>query len=173
MSRGLLISILMLGGAIAWVSAQSVANVAKKERERQQEVKSRGKTRVITERDLKARGGNMTQSQSTAARPVLSSSRNVVVEPKNSRPKDLDGHDQAYWRQRKQSLQEELERAERRRKELDDFLAANHTAYTLQSLAPIKNERDQMIQRADIIRQRMQALEEEARKAGAPPAWLR
>lgn len=149
MSRMMLILFGALGLAISSIGAQSLADVAKKERERQQQSKTNGKTKgkVLTERDLRTNGGSTALSRRPAAEAQPDQNTAATDKEKRSSPqKDLKG---------------------------DEYLGRHHADYTLLSLAPIKNERDKLDKRAEGIRHKLQGLEEEARKAGAPPSWVR
>ena len=78
--RKLCLLMLMLVFTGASVAAQSLAEVAKKERERQAKIKAEQKTPrgqkpalgslVITEQDLGSMGGNMTSSRGTGYNPM-------------------------------------------------------------------------------------------------------
>jgi uncharacterized protein YeaO (DUF488 family) len=166
-----------------YVCAQSIADAARQERERRAKMEKEEKKgehkpgkpdgKVITERDLKSLGGNVTSSKSVPE-PAAKDKEATVREVKPAeKVTDASGKDEAYWRSRKQQLEQELAAAEKKFKDLDDFLKKNHANYTLDSLAPIKEERERAAQRVEQVKQKLKDLEEEARKAGALPDWLR
>ena len=174
----IVISVLVFGSWVSPLYPQSLADLARQERERQQKTQAAGKTsdKVLTERDLRSAGGQVTQNRRP---PDGTKPGSGPAEAGPEKPaaaggvRDMKGNDEAYWRRSKRTLQEELARAEKKLKEIDEFLARNHTTFTLSSLAPVRDERDRLAREVEEVRQKFQFLEEEARKAGAPAAWLR
>ncbi|MBI1745071.1 MAG: hypothetical protein HYR55_00595 [Acidobacteria bacterium] len=179
MSKWFLISILILSLGFVVGHAQSLADLAKAERERQKKLKSNPvtRTKVITERDLRKTNSAAQRNGMSADPKESSDDRNrsdLLSKPSLSTGlTDHNGRNESYWRQRKATLQKELDQVEQGIKEIDDFLGRHHATYTLQSLAPMKNKREEKAKQAEAIRQKMKELEDEARRAGAPPAWLR
>ncbi len=151
------------------LSAQTIADIAKRESEKKKE---KGQSKVITEQDLKTSGGKMTESKKSSAEEQKSDP-SVSTGSSASKSSDLKGKDEAYWRNRKNKIKEELAELEKKFKEVDDWLGANHTRNTLQSLAPYKNDREGLQRNIDEKKKELKDLEEEARRAGAPPGWLR
>jgi hypothetical protein len=171
---------LALVGGVAPVRAQSLAEVAQKEQERRKSVKPA--TKVLTNKDLgdvpapaavppadtKAPDAAKTV---TPAEPVTDVSKTPVK-------------DQAYWSGRMKELRTQIERD-------GTYVEALQTR--VNSLSADFVNRDDPAQRAVIERDRQRAiaelnrlkkavedgkkaiaaLEEEARRAGTPPGWLR
>ncbi len=174
----------------AEVPAQSLADVSRVEEARRRAI--RNPARVYTNADLGGRGALTT----AAPRPRLvatptdgaSASSGATPGPDASagtQPQASGGQrDEAYWRDRISAVQEQITRSEILRAALQnriDSLQADFTA------------RDDPAQRAVVFSDRQQALtelagigteierlneeiaeiEDEARRAGVPPGWLR
>ena len=181
LSRPVVVLLLILAGTglSAPLRAQSLADVAKKEEERRKKLPSPAK--VYTNKDLSAVPAGTPLSPSTTA-----------TEPPAGTPAPADTakedkgtvKDQAYWSGRRKALQDKLDRDQ-------SFLLALQTR--INSLAADFVNRDDPAQRAVIERERSKAvadlarlqqditsgkkaladLDEEARRAGVPPGWLR
>jgi hypothetical protein len=166
----------VLGGPIAAASAQSLGEVAKKEEERRKTVKASGK--VYTNKDL----GSVPPASATppAAAPSSPSAAAPAAKPEEKEP----AKDQAYWAGRMKELRTQIER---------DQTYADALQTRVNSLSADFVNRDDPAQRAAIANDRQKAaaeldrlklqievakksiadLEEEARRAGVPPGWLR
>jgi hypothetical protein len=172
--------------APALPDAQSLASVAKKEEERRKQVKAAAK--VYTNDDLKA---DITASSVPAptnaspAAPVPSAQVPSVNLPGGTITEGAEEpRDEAYWRARMTQARSSLERL----RIFSDALQSR-----LNALATDIVNRDDPAQRAQLELERQRALaerervdkemadqtkaiadiEEEARKAGVPPGWLR
>ena len=172
--------------APAVLCAQSLATVAKKEEERRKNVKAAAK--VYTNNDLKA---DITAS----AVPVSTNVSPDTPTPGSQMPSvnlpggtikegDVDAKGEAYWRSRMTDARSGLERL----RIFSDALQSR-----LNALATDIVNRDDPAQRSQLELERQRALaemervkremsdqtkviadiEEEARKAGVPPGWLR
>lgn len=177
------------GGATArLVRAQSLAEVAKKEEERRKTVPV--KTKVYTNKDLAAVPAGSAPpssgtSSSTAPKTDADSAKDAKEPPAGKAEKDgQPAKDQAYWSGRLKALQDKLER---------DTAFADALQTKVNSLTADFVNRDDPAQRAVIERDRQKALtqvaalqkdiangkkaiadlQEEARRAGVPPGWLR
>jgi hypothetical protein len=162
--------------------AQSLADVARQEEERRKTVKPVGK--VLTNKDLGA------SLPPTAAPPPPDATKvpeaaKTEKAPEAAPPQDKTPvRDQAYWSMRIKDLRTQLER---------DQIFAEALQTRVNSLTADFVNRDDPVQRAAIERDRLRALgeierlkkvieagnkaiadlEEEARRAGVPPGWLR
>jgi hypothetical protein len=172
--------------APAVLSAQSLAAVAKKEEERRKSVKPAEK--VYTNKDLKA---DITASpvpapaNASAAGPTPSSQVPSVNLPGGTVTEDdAEVRDEAYWRSRMAAARSAMERL----RIFSDALQSR-----LNALATDIVNRDDPAQRSQLELERQRAIaemervtkemadqtkviadiEEEARKAGVPPGWLR
>ena len=188
-ARSLVFFALGLAVAVSSVPlrAQSLAELAKKEEERRKSVPEPAK--IYTNKDLTAVPGGTTGASVPAPGPAGNAGSSPAAE---SAPKDGDASgkpavpvkDQAYWAKRLKTLQEKLDREQ-------TYVEALQTR--VNALATDFVNRDDPIQRAGIERDRQKAmaemdrlkksvedtkkgiadLEEEARRAGVPPGWLR
>jgi hypothetical protein len=159
---------------------QSLADVARKEEQRRQQVKEPAK--VITNKDL----GDVPPAVAPPADGKAASSDQAKSDGKDQ-DKNKTGEpakDQAYWAGRKKDLQTQLDR---------DQTFADALQTKINSLTADFTARDDPAQRAVIARDRQKALAEldrlqkavqddkkaladlddEARRAGVPPGWLR
>ncbi len=176
------------GATTRLVRAQSLAEVAKKEEERRKSVPAKAK--VYTNKDLAALPpGSAPPSSGTSDSPAPKTdadSAKDAKEPAAGKPqKDAEPpKDQAYWSGRLKALQDKLDR---------DTSFADALQTKVNSLTADFVNRDDPAQRAVIERDRQKALaqlatlqkdiangkkaiadlQEEARRAGVPPGWLR
>ena len=163
------------------VRGQSLGDVARKEEERRKDVKAPAK--VYTNKDLGApiQGGSASDGKAGASSPEASKE---AAKAGDDKAKDGAVKDQAYWAKRKKDLQDRLERSKTQ-------VDAMQTR--INSLTADFASHDDPIQRSAIERDRQRAvdelghlqqdikdtqkaltdLDEEARKAGVPPGWLR
>jgi hypothetical protein len=176
--------------------AQSLGDVAKKEEERRKHVQSAGK--VYTNRDLgsapppstpAAPAAGEDKSVSTASTPDGSKDSKDAKDDKSAKDAKAstpaeDAKGPAYWSAKRRTLQDTLDR---------DLTFADALQSRINALATDFVNRDDPAQRAVIERDRQKAVaelerlrkqiaddrkaiadfEEEARRAGVPPGWLR
>jgi hypothetical protein len=196
-----LCALLLIGGSLlaAPVAAQSLADVARKEAERREHVKEPGKT--YTNNDLKpaapatdnptsaldqtpadnqsaARAGDAQSGSKPDDKPAADGKTTI------SRPDKEPVRDQAYWSKRMTDLREQLSR---------DLVYVDALQSRVNALTTDFVNRDDPVQRAQIASDRQRAidelarlkkgieddrtaiadLDEEARRAGVPPGWVR
>ena len=181
------LSMLFLAGSAAALRAQTLADVAKKEEARRKEVKEPAKT--YTNKDLTTPPSTASQPASAAIPPTADAAKDAKAkkdaEDKDKADKDKGpAKDQTYWAGRIKALRTQLDR---------DQTYADALQTKINSLAADFVNRDDPAQRAQIARDKQKAmdelnrlkaaiqndkkaitdLEEEARKAGVPPGWLR
>jgi hypothetical protein len=190
-------SFLMLG-VVASAGAQSLADVARKEEARRKSISKPAK--VYTNDDLKpvappspsasSSGDTKPDAKAASDKDVDKSSADKAATTKetddpSAKPAPTDQvKDQKYWASRLQALKDQLDR---------DQTYADALQTKINSLATDFVNRDDPAQRAQIARDKQKAmdelnrlkqaiqndkkaitdLEEEARKAGVPPGWLR
>jgi hypothetical protein len=176
--------VLILVGGVGAVrpSGQSLGDVARKEEERRKEVKNPAK--VYTNKDLGAPIQGGTPDSATPGSGTSSEASREAAKAADDKASDGPAKDQAYWGKRKKDLQNALDRG----KTQVDAMQTRINALTADFAS-----RDDPIQRAGIERDRQGALkelarlqqdikdtqkaltdlDEEARKAGVPPGWLR
>jgi len=154
----------------------SLAELAKQEQERRKAIKTAAK--VYTDRDVKQSapppGG------AVALPPPVP---NTPAEAEKDKPKDQT-KDQAWWKGRMDQAREELRRNEMFAEALQtrinsltgDFAARDDPAQR----AKISDDRQKALAEMDRVKgdidkgkKQMTDIEEEARKAGVPPGWIR
>jgi hypothetical protein len=183
MSRGLVAGLVavFLSGTVVPLFAQSLADVAKKEEERRKAVKDSGKT--YTNSDLKSvppateKSGTPAETAKPAPADVDKDKKDASIDKDKSKDKD-------YWAGRMKELRAQLER---------DQTYADALQTRINQLTTDFVARDDPAQRAVIARDKQKAidelnrlkqtlidekkaisdLEDEARRAGVPPGWLR
>lgn len=191
MSRFIL-TCLVLAIAAGTASAQSLADIARKERERRKHVKPA--TRVLTNDDLRpvapgmapapsAEPGTESAAPADPAAPPADQAAQGAEPPAASEEEQREQDEQA-WRQKMADARLALERSEMYLDALQSKINALWADFTA---------RDDPAQRAQIEVQRQRALaefervkgeievrrkaiadlEEEARRANVPPGWLR
>ena len=164
--------------------AQSLADVARKEEERRKDIKQPAK--VITNTDLKPGLQPYSQpvaSDTTAAGDAKAAGDKAAAGDDKSKSGG-DAKDQKYWAGRKKTLTDAFDR---------DSGYAEALQVRINALTTDFVNRDDPVQKSKIEQDRIKALaeldrlkkaivddkkaladlEEEARKAGVPPGWLR
>jgi hypothetical protein len=169
-------------GSARSARSQSLGDVARKEEERRKDVKA--PVKVYTNKDLGApiQGGappDATKPSAPSSEPSKEAAKAADDKSKDAAPKD-----QAYWGKRKKDLQDKLDRSRTQADAMQSRISALTADFT---------SHDDPVQRAAIERDRQRALgelarlqqdikdtqkaisdlDEEARKAGVPPGWLR
>jgi hypothetical protein len=175
--------VLALGAATA--SAQSLGDVARKEEARRKTAKQ-GK--VYTNGDLPG-GGTAAPAPPQAApveqlAPSTSGAQGTKPEEKGAAAPDDPRKDEAHWRGRMQAARAALDRARMFRDALqsrinalgNDFAARDDPAQRNQ----IAGDRQKALAEMERVtkeiadgEQAIRDIEEEARKAGVPPGWVR
>ena len=170
----ILLALTGMGVGARPLSAQSLADIAKKEEERRKAVPAPAK--VYTNKDLAPTPAVSTPAPKTAEAPK------DTQDTKDT--KDTPLKDQAYWSGRLKALQTQLDR---------DQAFADAIQTRINSLTTDFVNRDDPVQRAAIERERIKAvaeqtrltkaiqddkkaladLQEDARRAGVPPGWMR
>jgi len=169
-------------GAVRPARSQSLGDVARKEEERRKDVKAPAK--VYTNKDLGAPVQGGVSSDSTKPASPSSDPSKEAQKAGDEKSKDTAPKDQAYWSKRKKDLQDKLDRSKTQVDAMQSRINALTADFT---------SHDDPVQRAAIERERQRALselgrlqqdikdtqkalsdlDEEARKAGVPPGWLR
>jgi hypothetical protein len=183
-----LVSFVTLAASALTTFAQGLGDVAKKEEERRKGIAAPAK--VYTNKDLSAVPESLTIPAPPASTGSTSSAPDASTTPDPDKAKEKDpkdtgpAKDQAYWAGRKKTLQDQLDR---------DSTLADALQSRLNALSADFVNRDDPAQRNVIARNRDKAaaeltqlklqlakgqkaladLDEEARRAGVPPGWLR
>jgi hypothetical protein len=183
--KALRMALVLVGFTSTFVHAQSLADVAKKEAERRQAIKE--PVRSYTNSDLASLPPVTADTAKPGTSPAGSPSGDAAKDADGKDKKDKDKtpvKDQKYWSGRMKELQTQLDR---------DQSFADALQSRINGLTADFSARDDPAQRAQIGRDRQKALDEqnrlkqaiqddrkaiadledEARKAGVPPGWLR
>jgi predicted RNase H-like nuclease (RuvC/YqgF family) len=155
--------------------AQSLADVARKERERQQTTKSK----VVVKG---AGGANATTIQGAISDPAAGTA-SATLKPVT--PTDSKGRDEQFWRTAFQNARDDLKRAEQkvqlldlRQKQLTTQLLQQSDIYNRENrlgaeTTAAQKAMDDARKELDQARKKITDLEEELRKSGGPPGWAR
>ncbi len=175
-----------LAGVVRPVQAQSLADLARAEEERRKDVKVPAK--VITDKDLKAVPGPppgvVSSTPSTEAAKDATATQAQDDKDKEDKEKDKASKGQAYWAGRKKELQDKFEQDRRFADALQSRINALTADFTARDDPAQRRliEVDRQKALADLGRlqtsveagkKALADLDEEARKAGVPPGWLR
>lgn len=168
---------------LAWAAsagAQSLADVARREEARRKQIKK--PSRVITNKDLRPSETPPPPPASApaqAAAPEATTPAEPEVSEEEKRQKDEE-----TWRQRMTAARQELERSQMYLDALQSKINALWADFTARDdpaqRGKIQTERQKALAEFDRVKGEITAnkkavddLEEEARKAGVPPGWLR
>lgn len=183
--------LIMCSAGLASASAQSLADVARKESERRQTVKD-GDGKTWTNQDLKpvpAAPADAVPPAAEPGEPAADVEQPDAKKDESQTAKDAKGDepevkDQAYWSKRMADLRAQLERDETFRDALQsridaltsDFVNRDDPAQRSQ----IASDRQKALTELDRVKKSIEQgrraipeLEEEARRAGVPAGWLR
>ena len=153
----------------------SLGELAKKEQERRKALK--GPAKVLTNGDLPKPASPATPKtlpEATAAKPEPGEKPKPVEEERN----------EAWWKQRMGALREELRRNEMfaealqtRINSLTNDFASRDDPYQRARIGEDRNkamlEMDRVKAEMDLQKKKISDAEEEARRAGVPPGWVR
>jgi hypothetical protein len=172
----------LLALTLAWpvaATAQSLAALARQEEARRKTVKPARK--VFTNDDLKGDGSSAAPAATPAAPAPAAAGAAPDAKPAESAepPKD-----QAYWRDRISAARSALERSRIFAEALQSRLNALTTDFVNRDdpaqRAQIELERQRSVAELDRVKKEIgehtkaiAEIEEEARRAGVPPGWLR
>lgn len=171
--------------AVAPAEAQSLADLARKEEERRKEIKAPSK--VITDKDLGAPlAGPGAPPPSTPAAPAADGAKQAETskEAEKAPAAQEPVKDQKYWAERMKTLQAQRDRDQTYAEALQsrinaltaDFVNRDDPAQR----TVIERDREKAIAELNRLKEALQLnakavadLQEEARRAGVPPGWLR
>lgn len=159
------------------VSAQSLAEIAKKEKERRAQADREGEGRVITERDL--RTGYGTMSASTPTTPAARSTGGAGEAGAGAAPVVV-GEDEEDETKTREYWQERVTAANKKIQDLEARLQSDETNWgggMRTDVNPIgqKNlsQRQGIESQLEEAKAELQAIQAEGRRAGVPKGWLR
>jgi DNA repair exonuclease SbcCD ATPase subunit len=173
-------AVLFVAGWAASASAQSLADVARKEEARRKHVTK--PARVLTNKDLKPSEIPIPPAGSEQAAPA-GDAKPAEQKPADETEEQL-ARDEQTWRDRMAKARADLEHSEMYLDALQSKINALWADFTSRDdpaqRAAIETDRKKALAEFDRVKQEVQDrkkaiddLEEEARKAGVPPGWLR
>jgi uncharacterized protein (DUF3084 family) len=174
-------AVLFVAGWGVSVSAQSLADVARKEEARRKHVAK--PARVLTNKDLKPSEIPISPAGSDQTAPAADGAKPDA--PKvTDEPQDQQDRDEQAWRDRMAKARGDLEHSEMYLDALQSKINSLWADFTSRDdpaqRAVIEADRKKALAEFDRVKQQVQDqkkaiddLEEEARKAGVPPGWLR
>jgi len=185
MTRHVCFFTVLLTFAASLAGAQSLAEVARKEEARRQTVKHSSK--VYTNKDLKpaARWSGAPPAQPPTSEPAVSGEKALEKpEAAESQEEDARAKDEQQWRARMAEARTALERSKTFAQALQSQINGLYADFTARDdpaqRASIERERQKSLAELERVKSEIQAqikaiadLEEEARRAGVPPGWLR
>ena len=178
----------LLTVALAWAtaaSAQSLADLARKEESRRKQLKQPSK--VLTNKDLRPTDHPPPPPPAATTTPAPAPGAGPDAPPAKS-PGDLDEEqaekDEQAWRQKMKDARLALERNQMYADALQSKINALWADFTARDdpaqRAQIELERKRALAEQERVKGEIEAqkkavadLEEEARKAGVPPGWIR
>ena len=167
--RSTILSFLLIAFALD-CSAQTLAEAARKERERQKRLHS---TVIV------ANGVTTTTTASSGSTAA------AVKGSAPPGPTDSKGRDEKYWRTQFQKARDEVKKAEEKAQLLDLKLKDQNTQLLRQSdrynreyqlgpeIADTQKQLDDARKELDQAKKRLTDLEDELRRSGGPPGWAR
>ena len=182
MRLGVLIVVSLLLGWAVPAAGQSLADVARKEDARRKKI--RQATRVLTNNDLKPSDGRAAPPPVAVPEPPPAPPEAAAPAAAGPDEAEEEEHDEQAWRQKMADARLALERNQMYADALQskinalwaDFAARDDPAQRAQ----IELERKRAIAEQERVKAEVAAqtkaiadLEEEARKAGVPPGWIR
>jgi hypothetical protein len=185
--QAVILSGILSAATASTVAAQSLAEAAQKEAARRKEVK--GTARLITNKDLPdvPRATAAAPAQAATPAPDSSSAKPAAVAPTDDQPSKADGNgerDEKYWRDRLAQAKEDVVRNQIYVDALQTKINALTTDFVNRDdpaqRGLIADDRDRSIAELNRLKKAVVdgtkaigAIEDEARRAGVPPGWLR
>jgi hypothetical protein len=177
-------TVLLLGAGTASAGTQSLADVARKEEARRKTIAK--PARVITNKDLKPSEIPLPQagSDESAAAAPRADEQKPADTTEDEQAKDDQAKGEEAWRRRMGDARQNLEHSEMYLDALQNKVNSLWADFTSRDdpaqRALIEADRKKALAELDRVKQEVQDrkkaiddLEEEARKAGVPPGWLR
>jgi hypothetical protein len=163
MRRLIWIAIVMFAASAAF--AQSLAEVAKKEKERREKLEAE-ETRTITDVELRRAGGPPTLPTTASSTSSTDSEEGAEEDAAAGDEEEEEATDprrtEEYWRGRLEPIDSRIQSLEQR---------LNSPQFTSNPTGAA--DRQRLEQQLAEARAQRQAVLDEARRAGAPPGWLR
>jgi hypothetical protein len=168
--RTLVLTTLVLGLGAAVASSQSLAEVAKKEKERRG--KSAGSKRTITERELASSFSGLPPASSTVqAGATGANGDSAATEGQGETPAQDEKKTPEYWQNRMKGSKEKIAKLEQQLQS-DDWGSGQKVGVDPRGANNL-GSRQQVEQQLAAARSELEAIRAEGRKAGVPPGWVR
>jgi predicted RNase H-like nuclease (RuvC/YqgF family) len=164
-------------------SAQTIADIARRERSRQHNVQS---TVTITSGTTTATAASTSGSSTVPAEAPGQNAQNAQsATAKPTGPTDNKGHDEKYWRNNFQKARDDVKRAddkvqvlEAKLKDLNLQMLRQSDVYNREyrlnaEIATAQADLDKARKDAEQARQKITDLEEELRRSNGPAGWAR
>jgi hypothetical protein len=167
--RNLALTTLVLAIGAAVAGAQSLAEVAKKEKDRRDKNKEQA-SRVITDRELSQSYGGLPPASSTATAPAGEGER-AASETEDKAESTDETKTPEYWQNRVKGSKDKIAKLEQELQSEDwgEGQRMNVDPRGQNNLATRqKAEQDLAAAKAEL-----EAIRAEARRAGVPPGWVR
>ena len=175
----LLIGVLIAFVSISFAEDSPLVKAAKKEKERRDKVEAK---KTLTNQDIEEIRKKQLGIETTA----VAGDEPAAEEDKKAEKKEKDPtQSEEYWRARKEEVNQNLQEAQAKVEQLQSEINSLTTAFYAESDGVaqrplIESERTERIkeleqakQDLENARQQAEGLEDEARKAGALPGWIR
>ena len=160
--------------SVGVAAAQSLAEIAKKEKERRDANKSENK-KVITERELARSYGGLPTTLPQQASPSTEEGGEAGTEPTGDESDSEEPVDETktleYWQNRVRGAKEKIARAEERLSS-EDWGEGQRVGVDPLGQTNL-GSRQQTEQQLAAARAELEAIRAEARRAGVPPGWVR
>lgn len=169
------------------VSAQSLADIARKEKERRKSIGTPSK--VYTNRDLRGgspltTGTSRPTTQADATEATDESTPDGTEAAEQPEAEEQSPRDETYWRDRITAARNQVSRSELMLKSLQNRVDGLWAEFTARDdpagRAVIERDRLEALAELERVRTEIEeqnkniaAIEDEARRAGVPPGWLR
>jgi hypothetical protein len=169
---------------VAAALASDVADVAKKEKERRAKIEKSGKTYTNKDVDKLKKKDNVTDDNSAQSQPSDEDQATASDDDSAAQTQD-DANSEEYWRNRYKEakdkvaeLQAEFDRTQTNLNQMQSSLAATGGSQLPgdaggDAFRTLMAHRDEVKQQLDDAKAALDGLEDEARKAGVPPGWVR
>jgi hypothetical protein len=168
--RTLVLTALAFGLGAAVVSSQSLAEVAKKEKQRRGK-NATGATRTVTDRELASSYSGLPPTSSTVQAPASGDAKAAAGEEGEAPPPEDETKKPEYWQNRVKTTKDKIAKIEQQLQSEDwgegqrvgvDPMGQNNLA-----------TRQKAEQELAAARSELEAIRAEARRKNVPPGWVR
>jgi hypothetical protein len=169
----MVLTTLVLGLGAAVASSQSLAEVAKKEKQRRDK-NSTASTRTITDRELSSSFRGLPDSSSTVQTSSAGAAEGTAAagtEGQEGEAAQDETKTQAYWQNRVKGSKDKIAKLEQQLQS-DDWGEGQRVGVDPLGANNLGN-RQKAEQELAAARSELAAIQAEARKAGVPPGWTR